>query len=493
MSGPGNVRYCHTCGVRLASGRLTQCASCQQQAAGLALGPPDVGPGFWGTSLMREALGSWHIGQVIRAYRHHPHHGQRPLSQELVAGWLRLTQTQLSRIENGLPVKDLDKLTDWARILQIPPGLLWFRLPGADGRTISPQAAVRQNAAASEAWLPGALRPAEPRSHLAALAALPTCDGSSDTAAMRAFRAADLQVGGGHLYATVVSYLQTALAPRLFGTVAAGPMVFTAASGLTEMAGWMAHDAGRDASAGQHFTQALNLATAGDDAQLRVHILASMSHLALHQGQPEQAIRFARQGQEALGAIRAPGLAAQMLAMEARGLAALPQPEPAACGRALLQAEQALDEEPGEQPSAWISRFDEGSLASEAARCLRQLGQLNAAARQAERIIEVRPGSHARSRAFGQLLLASVLTVQGEPEQACSLAQEVLDATQPLSSYLVLQQLRELAGLLEPCQANQAVAVFLASLNDALRQRLSLYAWLAADVQQPGTPAEQRR
>ena len=114
MSGPGNVRYCHTCGVRLASGRLTQCASCQQQAAGLALGPPDVGPGFWGTSLMREALGSWHIGQVIRAYRHHPHHGQRPLSQELVAGWLRLTQTQLSRIENGLPVKDLDKLTDWA-------------------------------------------------------------------------------------------------------------------------------------------------------------------------------------------------------------------------------------------------------------------------------------------------------------------------------------------------------------------------------------------
>ena len=199
MSGPGNVRYCYRCGVRLASGRLTQCASCQQQAAGLALGPPDVGPGFWDTSLMREALGSWHIGQVIRAYRHHPHHGQRPLSQELVAGWLRLTQTQLSRIENGLPVKDLDKLTDWARILQIPPGLLWFRLPGADGRTISPQAAVSQGAASSEAWLPGALRPAEPRSQLAALGALPACDGSSDTAAMQAFRAADLKVGGGHL------------------------------------------------------------------------------------------------------------------------------------------------------------------------------------------------------------------------------------------------------------------------------------------------------
>ncbi len=218
-----------------------------------------------------------------------------------------------------------------------------------------------------------------------------------------------------------------------------------------------------------------------------------MSHLALHQGQPEQAIRFARQGQEALGAIHATGLAARLLAMEARGLASLPQPEPAACSRALLQAEQTLDEEPGEQPSPWISRFDEGSLASEAARCLRQLGQLPAAARQAERIIEVRPGSHARSRAFGQLLLAGVLIAQGEPEGACALAQEVLDATRPLSSYLVLQQLRQLARDLEPCQANQAVAIFLASLNDALRQRLSLYSLLAADVHQPGTAVEPGR
>ena len=492
MSRYGNVRYCQTCGARVARDNgLTQCTPCQNRALSLALGPPDLPASFWQASPMREALAAWHIGQVIRAYRYHPHHGQRPLSQDLVASWLRLTQTQLSRIENGLPVKDLDKLTDWAQILQIPPGLLWFRLPEADGPAAPQPVGSSEVGAAIEAWLPVALRPAEPWPRLAASTVMPGGDGSSDTAAMRAFRAADLQVGGGHLYATVVSYLQTALAPRLFGTVATGPMAFTAASAITEMAGWMAHDAGRDATARQHFTQALNLATAGDDAQLRVHILASMSHLALHQGEPEQAIRFARQGQEGLGAV--PGLAAQLLAMEARGLAALPHPELGACGRALLQAEQALDEEPGEQPSPWISRFDEASLASEAARCLRQIGQLDAAGRQAERIIELRPGSHARSRAFGQLLLASVLIAQGEPEQACALAQQVLDATQPLSSYLVLQQLHELAGLLDPFQANRHVASFVAGLNDALRQRLSLYTWLAVDTQQPGTSAEPSR
>ncbi|HUY47423.1 MAG TPA: hypothetical protein VMV92_17115 [Streptosporangiaceae bacterium] len=218
-----------------------------------------------------------------------------------------------------------------------------------------------------------------------------------------------------------------------------------------------------------------------------------MSHLALHQNEPGQAIQFARQGQQGLGAAAPnPGLAALLLTMEARGLATLRQPQPAACGKALLRAEQMLSEEPAEQPSPWINRFDEGSLASEAARCLRQLGQHAAAARQAERIIEMRPDSHTRSRAFGQLLLANVLITQGEPEQACALVQEVLDATQSLSSYLVLGQLHELAQLLEPYQANRAVAAFLSVLNDTLRQRLWLYSWLVPDSQAAGPPADPR-
>lgn len=170
-----------------------------------------------------------------------------------------------------------------------------------------------------------------------------------------------------------------------------------------------------------------------------------------------------------------------LLAMEARGLAALPQAEPAGCGKALLRAEQALDENQPEPPSPWISRFDEGSLASKAARCLRRLGQYEAAARQAQRIIEVRPSSHARSRAFGQLLLANVLVAQGEPEAACIAGQQALDATQSLSSYLVAQQLRELAKLLKPYQASQVVAAYLMAVHHALRERLWLSSWIDSD------------
>lgn len=219
---------------------------------------------------------------------------------------------------------------------------------------------------------------------------------------------------------------------------------------------------------------------AGDDGQLTAHVLGSMSHLALHRREPAEAIDLARQGQRVLAtAPPHPGPAARLLAMQARGLAALPGHESATCGKVLLSAERVLDDDQPEPGSPWISHFDEGSLASEAARCLRQLGQLESAARQARRVIQIHPSTHARSRAFGQLLLAGVLVAQGEPEQACAVAQQALDATRSLSSYLVVQQLGQLANLLEPYQANQVVGAYLTGASDELRQRSWLYSSLA--------------
>jgi hypothetical protein len=42
---------------------------------------------------------------------------------------LGLRQPQVSRFETGQPVRDLDTLTYWARVLRVPSELLWFRLP----------------------------------------------------------------------------------------------------------------------------------------------------------------------------------------------------------------------------------------------------------------------------------------------------------------------------------------------------------------------------
>jgi transcriptional regulator with XRE-family HTH domain len=290
--------------------------------------------------------------------------------------------------------------------------------------------------------------------------------------ALRSFRVTDRQVGGRHLYATVVSYLHREVAPALFGDESGGDGqgVFTAAAALTEMAGWMAHDAGRDETAREHLVRSHDLARVGNDRQLRAHVLASMSHLAHHGRRPGEAIRLARRGREGLsGGPQQPELVAFLLALEARGLAALGQARD--CVQLLGRAETALTAPPDEPRSPWVTRFDEGALANEAARSLSRLGEFRAAGGQAEQIIALRPRDRTRSRAFGQLMLVTVLLAQGRLDEACAVAHEVLTDTPHLGSYLVVRELAGLRQRLEVHRATPAAATFLDSLEEALRER----------------------
>lgn len=126
------ARNCDTCGARLArDNRDSQCSSCRRDSA---LKPPAVPREFWNNAQIRDALATWHIGRVIYVYRTHPRH-PRPLSQDVVAGWLGLTQPQLSRIENGRAIEDLGRLRPYARTLGIPQELLWFKLSDDDEDT----------------------------------------------------------------------------------------------------------------------------------------------------------------------------------------------------------------------------------------------------------------------------------------------------------------------------------------------------------------------
>jgi hypothetical protein len=93
--------------------------------------------------------------------------------------------------------------------------------------------------------------------------------------------------------------------------------------------------------------------------------------------------------------------------------------------------------------------------------------------------LTLRPVERARSRAFGQLILVTVLIAQGKPDEACGIAAEVLNATQSLGSFLVIQQLQDLRRLLQPYQSSRFVSAFLVSLEEALAERLWLYRWLA--------------
>jgi hypothetical protein len=125
--------YCR-CGTHLAKDNTErQCARCQRSSRDKFIIPPEVPAEFWETEQFREAFAAQHIGWVLRAYRTHPHHyavyGPDGISQTLLGQWLGLRQPQVSKIEIGPPIPHLDRLQHWARMLKIPPRLLWFRLP----------------------------------------------------------------------------------------------------------------------------------------------------------------------------------------------------------------------------------------------------------------------------------------------------------------------------------------------------------------------------
>jgi len=148
-----STRKCRHCAATLARDNPdTVCSPCKR-----SLGPDDssspIAANIWRDKPIAKALESRHIGKVFRAYRYHPIHGKRPLPQETLASQLNITQPQLSRTENGPPVLHLNRLAQYARVLQIPAELLWFDMPDSKREDLIPQAPPRQKELTSS--LPG--------------------------------------------------------------------------------------------------------------------------------------------------------------------------------------------------------------------------------------------------------------------------------------------------------------------------------------------------
>jgi transcriptional regulator with XRE-family HTH domain len=305
-----------------------------------------------------------------------------------------------------------------------------------------------------------------------ALDAVTTAVGGDDLEVVQSFRTADREIGGAHLYAAVTSYLQGAVASRVFGRTLDrdGDAVFAAAASLTEMAGWMAHDCGQDELAWQHFARASTMAVASRDYQLAAHVCGSLSHLAHHLRRPRAAAAQAVHGQKQLArADRHPGLEARLLALQARSHAAAGNS--AACLADLRRAERVLSGVPVESASPWVSSYDGASLAVDTARCLARIGHLGAARMQVEQVIRLRPPDRVRSRALAQLILASVLIVQHRAEEACGITRQVLDATTALGSVQVFRQLESLGHRLKPFRGIRLVDDFCHRLRDELSTR----------------------
>ncbi|MCA1217365.1 hypothetical protein [Streptomyces sp. 8L] len=298
--------------------------------------------------------------------------------------------------------------------------------------------------------------------------------------AMESFRLADRQLGGAHVYRSVVHYLNAVVAPDLFSTTESddSETTFGAAVVLTEMAAWMAHDAGRDDLASAHFDRALRLSQSLTDVTAGANVMAGMSHLALQTNQADAAADLARSGLARLTAgPRVPTITARLHAMEARALAQLNAEREAQ--RALECAREALVLARTAPPSRWAAPFDEAALASEAASVLLELGALKEAVKEAEYALALRDASRVRSRAFGQVTLARVLLAQGEPDAACAVGRELLHACQSVTSVRLSGQLAALQADFDPYRQVSKVGELLTWMTATGQHRRLLLGSLA--------------
>jgi tetratricopeptide (TPR) repeat protein len=296
--------------------------------------------------------------------------------------------------------------------------------------------------------------------------------------AMASFRLADRQLGGGHVYDSLLIYLRTDVAPSLIGLgTVHGAETFRDAAVLTEMAGWMAHDSGRDSVAQGHLLSALGFGQAAADPTVTANVEASMSHLALQRGDADQAVDLARSGLERLRSTEAvPVLASRLHAMKARALARL------GYGK---QAQHSLDAARDELAAAdtafipdWVAPFDYAALASEAASTLLELRELPTAIEEANRALELRDASRARSRCLGQITLAHALIAHDQVEAACCVTHDLLGTCQSLGSVRISQQLAALQTALESYAGSRWVKEVLDRMTVVAQHRRLLLASL---------------
>ncbi|HET8661610.1 MAG TPA: Tat pathway signal protein [Micromonosporaceae bacterium] len=282
--------------------------------------------------------------------------------------------------------------------------------------------------------------------------------GRADIAAVRdmtsMFSQIDQRRGGGHARTTVVQYLTADVAGYLRGRFPDDQVrreMFTAASELAYLSGWMAFDNAEHATAQQFFTTAMKLAAEADDPPMAGHVLRAMAHQAVDLGHPRQALDLAAASMQSRRyALATPRERALFGVVHARALAATDQKRAAAA--ALVHAEDDLAAaKPGDEEPNRVFFFGEASLAHQTACTLRDTGDLAGAERQFRRSVRTRKAAtFTRTHAVTLGYLGAVQARQGSIEEACATWSRALDAMDGVRSGRTRQVAVDMRSVLSP-------------------------------------------
>jgi hypothetical protein len=273
----------------------------------------------------------------------------------------------------------------------------------------------------------------------------------------------DQRYGGGHARTAVVEYLISDVAGYLRGTFPDDRVrrdMFTAASELAYLSGWMAFDNAEHAIAQRYFTVAVKLAAEADDPPMSGHVLRAMAHQAVDLGHPRQALDLATASMAGQRyALATPRERALLGVVYARALAATEQHKQAAA--ALIRAEDDLTAaKTGDDDPNRVFFFGEASLAHETACTLRDIGDLSGAAREFRRSVRTRKAAtFTRTHAVTLGYLGAVHARHGSIEEACATWSRSLDAMDGIHSGRARQVVIDMRSVLSPLRRRGIPAV----------------------------------
>jgi tetratricopeptide (TPR) repeat protein len=459
---------CQRCGALLAQANSNAvCAVCRS----VADGPGELPRDFWHDEQMIAALLSPGFGAVIRAFRLHPYWRDRPhpaqrrcwLSQELVAGWLSISQEKLSRIESGRePVWDLRDLDHYARVLGLPqPSACLGTLDGLTPcATDTPMEPLDRRALLSRAAALG----------LAALPAVPLPDVASKVDPERVERSLQMLgvladqdniFGPRAVVGAVRRELATTSRERQVARGTLRTELLRVEARWAEFAGWLSDDGG-DAQAGDYWLdRAITMSQESGDRLMTSYILMRQSQRASERGHAQRTVALAQAAQRprtltvavrALGAVR-----------EAEGHALTANA--AACQSKLDEAHRLLDDrrdETVEEPfdSLGTHYMTHTYVTVHEAQCWTWLDRHDEAAATLSGALTSWPAALHRDAGLHRARLARACAADGEPDRAAHDGIAALEIACSTKSARIMSELGTLDRELSTHGALQAARDF---------------------------------
>ena len=252
------------------------------------------------------------------------------------------------------------------------------------------------------------------------------------------FSRVDQRRGGGHARTALVQYLTSDVASYLRGRYTDERVrkdMFSVASELAYLSGWMAFDNAEHAIAQHYFSVAVKLAAEADDPPMAGHVLRAMAHQAVDLGHFRQGLDLAAASMDGKRYLLAsPRERALFGVVYARALGAAGQKSAAA--EALTKAEDDLaSATTGDDEPSRVFFFGEASLAHETACTLRDTGDLSSALKEFRRSVRTRKATvFTRTHAVTLGYLGAVQARRGEIDQACFTWSSALDAMDGIHS-----------------------------------------------------------